>query len=78
VSAVEVQVDDGAWAPAEISVPISDATWVQWLYRWDASAGDHTLRVRATDGTGTMQTSEVTEPAPDGARGYHAVGVRVG
>jgi DMSO/TMAO reductase YedYZ molybdopterin-dependent catalytic subunit len=78
VTAVEVQVDDGAWAAAEVSTPISDATWVQWLYRWDAPSGNHTLRVRATDGTGAVQTSEVTEPAPDGARGYHSIGVRVG
>ena len=78
ISKVEVQVDDGAWAAAELSSPISDATWVQWLYRWDAPAGDHTLRVRATDGTGELQTATVTEPAPDGARGYHTITARVG
>lgn len=78
VVAVEVQVDDGAWAAAELSTPISDATWVQWLYRWDAPAGDHTVRVRATDGTGEVQTSQVTDPAPDGARGYHTITVKAG
>jgi sulfite oxidase len=51
---------------------------VQWLYRWDAQPGDHTLRVRATDGSGEVQTSAVTEPAPDGARGYHTITARVG
>jgi DMSO/TMAO reductase YedYZ molybdopterin-dependent catalytic subunit len=78
VAAVEVQVDDGPWSPAELSSPISDATWVQWLFRWDASAGDHTLRVRATDGTGEVQTAEETDPAPNGARGYHTIQVSVG
>jgi DMSO/TMAO reductase YedYZ molybdopterin-dependent catalytic subunit len=78
VSKVEVQVDDQPWAAAELSTPISDATWVQWLYRWDAPAGSHTLRVRATDGTGEIQTAEETEPAPDGARGYHTINVQVG
>jgi DMSO/TMAO reductase YedYZ molybdopterin-dependent catalytic subunit len=78
ISKVEVQVDDGPWAPAELSTPISDATWVQWVFRWDAPAGDHTLRVRATDGTGQVQTAEETEPAPDGARGYHTIDVSVG
>ena len=78
VSKVEVQVDEAAWATAELSTPISDATWVQWLYQWDASAGSHTIRVRATDGTGEVQTSQVTEPAPDGARGYHTISVGVG
>jgi DMSO/TMAO reductase YedYZ molybdopterin-dependent catalytic subunit len=78
VSRVEVQVDDGEWAEATTSTPISDATWVQWMYAWQATAGDHTLRVRATDGTGTLQTDQVTEPAPDGARGRHTIQVHVG
>ncbi len=74
---VEVQVDDGAWNAAELSAPISDATWVQFVYRWPASAGEHVLRVRATDGTGTTQSSEPSRPPPDGARGYHTVRVTV-
>ena len=77
VSAVEVQVDDGPWEPAEVSTPISDATWVQWLYRWQAASGTHTLRVRATDGDGEVQTDQVTRPPPDGARGHHTIEVRV-
>jgi DMSO/TMAO reductase YedYZ molybdopterin-dependent catalytic subunit len=78
VSAVEVQVDDGAWEPAELSTPISDATWVQWVHRWEATAGEHTLRVRATDGNGEVQTDRVTRPPPDGARGHHTIRVTVG
>jgi DMSO/TMAO reductase YedYZ molybdopterin-dependent catalytic subunit len=78
VAGVEVQVDDGAWMPAEISAPISDATWVQWLFRWQAAPGQHTLRVRATDGEGTVQTDQSTRPAPDGARGRHTIQVNVG
>lgn len=77
VSKVEVQVDGKAWAPAELSVPISDATWVQWLFRWSATPGTHTLSVRATDGTGEVQTADVTRPAPDGARGHHTISVSV-
>jgi len=77
ISAVEVQVDEAGWQPAEISDPISDATWVQFLYRWQATPGEHTLRVRATDGDGVVQTDERTRPDPDGARGHHAVRVRV-
>jgi DMSO/TMAO reductase YedYZ molybdopterin-dependent catalytic subunit len=78
ISGVEVQVDDGAWLPAEISTPISEATWVQWVLRWDATPGDHTLRVRAIDGDGEVQTGEQTRPAPDGARGHHTIEVTVG
>jgi DMSO/TMAO reductase YedYZ molybdopterin-dependent catalytic subunit len=77
VSRVEVQVDDGEWSAAEMSTPISDATWVQFVYRWQASAGQHVVRVRATDGSGEIQISDRTPPPPDGARGYHAVAVSV-
>jgi len=77
VSGVEVQVDDGAWVAAELSTPISDATWVQWRTDWTAATGEHTLRVRATDGTGETQTSTESRPAPNGARGYHTIRVSV-
>ena len=40
--------------------------------------GDHSLRVRATDGDGEVQTDERTRPAPDGARGHHTIRVSVG
>jgi hypothetical protein len=78
VTQVEVQIDDGTWSPTELSVPISDATWVQWRYSWDATPGSHAIRVRATDGTGMVQESQVTRPPPDGARGYHTIQVSVG
>ena len=77
ISRVEVQVDDADWVAAELSAPISDATWVQWLYRWEATAGDHVIRVRATDGDGEVQEERRTPPPPDGARGYHAIAVSV-
>jgi DMSO/TMAO reductase YedYZ molybdopterin-dependent catalytic subunit len=78
VERVEVRVDEGAWQAARTSTPISDATWVQWVYEWDATPGSHRLEVRATDGTGEPQTDRRTNPFPDGARGYHRVDVRVG
>ena len=77
ISRVEVQVDDQEWADATLSTSISNATWVQWLYHWQASSGNHTVKVRATDGTGEVQTAEETRPAPDGARGYHTIEVAV-
>ena len=77
ISRVEVQIDDAEWADAELSVPISEATWVQWRYGWDAGAGDHVIRVRATDGDGEVQEERRTPPPPDGARGYHTIEVRV-
>ena len=80
VSRVEIAVD-GQWHDAQLSMPISKATWVQWLYAWDAAAagpGDHTIEVRTTDGTGQVQTADRTPPAPDGARGHETIRVTVG
>ena len=77
ISAVEVQVDDGPWARADLAPATSDLTWVQWLYRWPASGGRHQLTVRALDGTGAVQSAERHEPAPSGATGYHSVRVDV-
>jgi DMSO/TMAO reductase YedYZ molybdopterin-dependent catalytic subunit len=76
ISRVEVAID-GAWRDATLSSPISAATWVQWRTDWDATPGNHTLRVRATDGRGNVQEDRQTPPAPDGARGYHTVKVSV-
>jgi len=77
VTKVEISVDQGPWQAATLSAPISKATWVQWRFDWDAPAGLHRLEVRATDGTGDVQTDQVTPPAPDGARGHHHVDVNV-
>jgi len=79
VQKVEVAIDGGEWQGAEISDPLNDATWVQWVLPWDApnETGEHELKVRATDGAGEVQTAEVTPPAPDGARGHHTIRVNV-
>jgi len=74
---VEVSVDEGPWEPARLGAVASDDTWVQWVHRWDAEPGDHVLRCRATDGTGTTQTAERRPPAPDGATGLHTIRVSV-
>ena len=78
VSAVEVRVDDGEWQQCRIGDVASENTWVQWLYEWDATPGDHAISVRATDAQGDVQTGDVTSPAPDGATGWHTRRVRVG
>jgi DMSO/TMAO reductase YedYZ molybdopterin-dependent catalytic subunit len=77
IGGVEVQVDEAGWEPAEVSAPISDATWVQFVRRWEAPAGEHLIRVRAIDGDGEVQTDRKTPPAPDGARGHHTIRVTV-
>jgi DMSO/TMAO reductase YedYZ molybdopterin-dependent catalytic subunit len=77
ISKVEVQVDDGPWQRAELAHVLSKDTWCEWMLSWDATPGSHTLRVRATDGTGTTQTSRETDPAPNGASGWHTIKVKV-
>lgn len=78
ISKVEIAID-GEWRECTLARPISDATWIQWTYAWDASAasGDHTIEVRATDGIGEVQTAATSPPAPDGARGHQTISVRV-
>jgi DMSO/TMAO reductase YedYZ molybdopterin-dependent catalytic subunit len=71
ISRVEVQVDDGPWHMAELGTVASKNTWALWRLTWDATPGDHRLSVRATDGTGAVQTAEISPPPPDGATGYH-------
>jgi DMSO/TMAO reductase YedYZ molybdopterin-dependent catalytic subunit len=77
IEAVEVRVDNGQWNEATLAdVPGLD-TWRQWVYDWDAVAGQHVIEARATDKTGYTQTA-VSEPvAPNGASGYPSVQVAV-
>ncbi len=77
ISRVEVNVDGGEWHEATLATAIGAQTWVQWQWTWPATSGPHELRVRATDGTGEVQTEKVTRSDPDGARGHHQVSVRV-
>ena len=78
VSAVAVQINDGPWQDATLADAISVDTWRQWTYTWtDASPGEHTVKVRATDAAGLVQTSATAEVAPDGATGLHEISVTV-
>ena len=77
VQRVEVRVDAGPWQAAMLSRAISEATWVQWMLRWQATPGTHTIEMRATDGTGAVQTATPGGPAPAGATGYDQVQVSV-
>lgn len=80
IQAVEVRVDDGPWQQAELAAEFNDVTWRQWRWDWDTSEvepGRHDLQVRATDGTGEMQTEQRQPPFPNGATGWHRVVVTV-
>jgi DMSO/TMAO reductase YedYZ molybdopterin-dependent catalytic subunit len=78
ISKVEVRPGtDGDWIEADLSEPLSDNCWRQWVVGWEATPGTHQLQVRATDGEGNLQTDELRPPAPDGATGWHTIEVEV-
>ncbi|MEV6751273.1 molybdopterin-dependent oxidoreductase [Streptomyces sp. NPDC051214] len=77
IDKVEVRVDDGPWEQADLAAEDTRDTWRQWSFPWKATAGGHTLTVRATDRTGEVQTEKRTRTIPDGASGRHSVVVDV-
>ena len=77
VAAVEVRIDQGPWLPAVLAASDTPDTWRMWSYAWNADRGAHTVTVRCTDGTGTLQTPVVQDVIPDGASGYHSITVTV-
>ena len=77
IERVEVQVDGGAWNRATLGVQDTIDTWRQWEWHWQATSGNHRLAVRATDGTGAVQTGDDAPPFPSGSTGWHTIDVRV-
>jgi DMSO/TMAO reductase YedYZ molybdopterin-dependent catalytic subunit len=77
IEAVEVRVDKGPWQPATLATVPDLDTWRQWVYEWDATAGQHLIEARATDKTGYTQTSVIEPVAPNGASGYPTAQVTV-
>jgi DMSO/TMAO reductase YedYZ molybdopterin-dependent catalytic subunit len=79
IRSVEVSVDGGeSWAPANVKPALGPNAWSLWLHTWEmpSSAPAARLLVRATDGTGAVQTSSQRPTLPDGATGYHTVEIR--
>ena len=77
VERVEVRVDRGSWQTCDLGVDLTDDAWRQWIFDWDATAGEHTIQVRTTDKSGYIQTEEVRRVDPDGATGWHTRTVTV-
>ncbi|MFD1812549.1 molybdopterin-dependent oxidoreductase [Rhodococcus gannanensis] len=77
ISRVEVRVDNEPWQDATLTPEYSIDTWRQWTWQWQATAGTHTLQVRATDAAGEVQTEDRADPVPDGATGWHSRSVTV-
>lgn len=75
ISSVEVSLDGGAtWQPTEINYAGTELTWSLWSYDWrPTQPGEYTLVVRATDGTGELQTDVKRGIIAEGATGLHSV-----
>ncbi|MFB6078417.1 MAG: molybdopterin-dependent oxidoreductase [Halarchaeum sp.] len=77
IERVDVSTDDGStWTDAVLSDPLDPAdvlgardAWRQWRYAWTPDPGSHRVVVRATDGTGTVQSGEDAAAFPNGASG---------
>jgi DMSO/TMAO reductase YedYZ molybdopterin-dependent catalytic subunit len=78
ITGVQVQIDAGEWQDAMLSGEVSTDIWRQWSYQWDATdSGPHTIKCRAIDGTGTVQTEQIQGVMPDGSTGWDSRSVTV-
>jgi DMSO/TMAO reductase YedYZ molybdopterin-dependent catalytic subunit len=79
ISKVELSTDGGrSWQPADVFSNPSKIVWALWKYEWKNPAhGTHTLKVRAIDGRGVLQTEGESSQFPNGATGYHTAKVTV-
>ncbi|HEX2306070.1 MAG TPA: molybdopterin-dependent oxidoreductase [Nitrososphaeraceae archaeon] len=75
ISKVEVSTDGGTtWKTAQIKDPLSQYTWVLWTAGYvPPNKENYKIVVRATDKTGSTQTTEMSPPFPNGATGYHTI-----
>jgi DMSO/TMAO reductase YedYZ molybdopterin-dependent catalytic subunit len=72
IQRVEVSLDGGeSWHDATLEAPPSPLARRRWRYVTERSPGTFEAVVRATDGTGTVQTERRSTPHPDGATGWH-------
>ncbi|MCU1542552.1 MAG: oxidoreductase [Microbacteriaceae bacterium] len=77
IDKVEVRIDNEPWREAILAPAISIDTWRQWHIEWEATTGDYTIEVRATDASGFTQKEQRVDVVPDGAEGWHTIQVRV-
>jgi DMSO/TMAO reductase YedYZ molybdopterin-dependent catalytic subunit len=80
IQKVEISTDGGQnWHVATLQPPLSKDSWVLWNWQWTPLLpATYTLTVRATDGTGALQTSHKQGTVPNGATGYYSIPVQVG
>jgi hypothetical protein len=77
IGRVEVRIDDGDWADADLAPSADVDLWRPWVLRAEFAPGRHTLTVRATTTDGETQPGTRADPFPSGATGWHTVQVTV-
>ncbi|MDP1711688.1 MAG: molybdopterin-dependent oxidoreductase [Candidatus Nanopelagicaceae bacterium] len=77
ITRVEVRVNNEPWRDATLGPELARTTWRQWWIKWSATPGQASISVRATDGTGATQSSNIVPIAPNGAEGWHTISVSV-
>jgi DMSO/TMAO reductase YedYZ molybdopterin-dependent catalytic subunit len=76
ISEVDVSLDGGnTWQVATLKRPLSPLTWVLWEIPWVPEPGNFTVVVRAVDMQGNVQNPQEEPTLPNGASGYHTIGV---
>jgi len=81
ISNVEFSADGGAsWqAASPIEQQPGRDSWVRWQGSFNLAPGQTAqLVVRATDGSGVLQTDQFSLPQPNGGTGWHSITVRGG
>jgi DMSO/TMAO reductase YedYZ molybdopterin-dependent catalytic subunit len=74
IQSVEISTDgEQTWLPAQVKPALSRNSWQLWRADISVDSSPYDIRVRATDGTGKLQTRTPADPFPSGATGYHTV-----
>lgn len=60
ITNVDYSIDRGPYRPARLREPNIARAWVRWDFDWEATAGAHTIGIRATDAAGNVQPEDVT------------------
>ena len=79
IRSVEISVDGGDnWRLTQLLPALSPYCWIFWNYSWqDPKSGYYRLLVRATDGTGALQSALDQKPFPDGGSGLQEISVTI-
>jgi DMSO/TMAO reductase YedYZ molybdopterin-dependent catalytic subunit len=76
ISGVELSWDGGrSWQAAALEAEFSPYAWRFWQLTTNLPAGHYRVSVRASDGEGTLQSPTPAPTLPNGADGYHAIGL---